>query len=268
MIKNNRKKSNLQKKKHNKFVLITGGLGFLGSFFSEVLINKKFKVIILDKNNPKTEKQKKLVKKSYLFQQMDITSEIQIIDFLKKIKKNQIKIDYLINNAAVDSVPKKLSLNSHLPDIKTWNYELSVSLTGSYLMIKYFGEEMAKRKFGKIVNIGSDFSVIAPNQDLYSDYKNFLKPVTYSVIKHGMLGMTRYFASLYSKKNIQVNMLSPGPVFNNQKNVFVKKLLKFIPMKRMARKDDLNEAMLFLLNDNNSYYTGQNLIVDGGRTII
>ena len=64
-------------------------------------------------------------------------------------------------------------------------------------MIKYFGDEMVKRKFGKIVNIGSDFSVVAPNQDLYSDYKNFLKPVTYSVLTE--LGMTKYFASLYSK---------------------------------------------------------------------
>jgi NAD(P)-dependent dehydrogenase (short-subunit alcohol dehydrogenase family) len=255
-------------KNFEKFIIITGGLGFLGSFFSKILIEENFKVIILDKNDPKTKEQNNLTKKCYLFEKIDITSEKQIKKFFKKLKKNKIYINYLINNAAVDSIPKKLSLNSHLPSIKIWDYELSVSLTGSYLMIKYIGETMEKRNFGKIINIGSDFSVIAPNQDLYSDYKNFLKPVTYSVIKHGMLGMTKYFASLYSKKNIQVNMLSPGPVFNNQKDAFVEKLLKFIPMKRMARKDDLTRSLLFLLSDNNSYYTGQNLIIDGGRTII
>ena len=82
---------------------------------------------------------------------------------------------------------------------------------------------MVKRNIGKIVNIGSDLSVIAPNQNLYTDFDNFLKPATYSVIKHGQLGITKYFASLYAKNKIQVNMLSPGPVFNNQKLSFVKK---------------------------------------------
>ena len=76
---------------------------------------------------------------------------------------------------------------------------------------------MAKNKKGKIINIGSDLSVIAQNQNLYSDYKNFFKPVTYSVVKHGLLGITKYFASLYSKDNVQVNMISPGPVYNQQK---------------------------------------------------
>ena len=135
-------------------------------------------------------------------------------------------------------------------------------------MIKNFGEQMNKRKSGKIINIGSDLSYIAPNQDLYSDVKNFLKPVTYSVIKHGLLGMTKYFSSLYAKNNVQVNMLSPGPIYNNQNKLFIKKLLNFIPSKKMASRSDLTDGLLFLIKKTNSYYTGQNLIIDGGRTII
>ena len=177
--------------------------------------------------------------------------------------------DSLINNAAVDSVPKKLSLNSHLPDIKTWNYELSVSLTGSYLMIKYFGEEMVKKGGGRIVNVGSDLSVIAPNQDIYKNtFSDFVKPVTYSVIKHGLLGMTKYYASLYADKNVNVNMLSPGPIYNNQDKSFVKELIKFIPKKRMGNQQELLSALEFLINIDNTYMTGQNLIIDGGRTIV
>ena len=136
-------------------------------------------------------------------------------------------------------------------------------------MIKHFGEEMSKKKDGNIINIGSDLSVIAPNQDIYKKaYKNFIKPVTYSVIKHGLYGMTKYFSSLYAKDKVRVNMLSPGPVFRNHKKNFVKKIKTQIPMGRMADKSDLNSSLLFLADEKNIYLTGQNIIVDGGRTVI
>jgi len=253
---------------NHKYIIVTGGFGFLGSFFSEFLIKKNFKVIIIDKNKPKTLYQKKIAKDSFLWRLVDITNENKVYKFYKEMKSKKIVISYLINNAAIDSIPKKNLKKNHLPKIKIWNNELAVSLTGSYLMIKYFGEDMAKRNIGKIVNIGSDLSVIAPNQKLYTDFDNFLKPVTYSVIKHGQLGITKYFASLYAKNKIQVNMLSPGPVFNDQKLSFVKKLKYLIPMNRMANREDLTEALLFLLNRKNNYLTGQNIIVDGGKTLI
>ncbi len=136
-------------------------------------------------------------------------------------------------------------------------------------MIKYFGEFMSKKKNGNIINIGSDLSVIAPNQNIYKKaYKNFIKPVTYSVIKHGLYGMTKYFASLYAKDKVRVNMLSPGPVFRNHKKIFINEIKTQIPMERMANKNNLNSSLLFLADEKNTYLTGQNIIVDGGRTII
>ena len=95
-----------------------------------------------------------------------------------------------------------------------------------------------------------------------------MKPVTYSVIKHGLLGMTKYYASLYADKNVNVNMLSPGPIYNNQDKSFVKELIKFIPKKRMGNHQELLSALEFLINIDNTYMTGQNLIIDGGRTIV
>lgn len=252
----------------SNFIIISGGLGFLGLYISELLIRNNFQVIILDKATPKSNKQIKIVKECYLFKKIDITDEKKIRDLFYELKKKNIFVNYLINNAAIDSIPKNAKKDSHLPNIKDWNNELSVSLNGTYLLIKYFGQEMSKNKNGKILNIGSDLSVLAPNQDLYKDFSNFYKPPTYSVIKHGMLGMTKYFASLYSSSNVHVNMLSPGPIFNNHKNKFVNRLKKFIPLKRMANRKDLDDAILFLLSSNNGYFTGQNLIVDGGRTII
>lgn len=136
-------------------------------------------------------------------------------------------------------------------------------------MIKFFGEDMSKKKHGNIINIGSDLSVIAPNQNIYKKaYKNFIKPVTYSVIKHGLYGMTKYFSSLYAKDKVRVNMLSPGPVFKNHKKNFVNEIKIQIPMGRMANKSDLNSSLLFLADEKNIYLTGQNIIVDGGRTVI
>ena len=146
---------------------------------------------------------------------------------------------------------------------------MNVSLKGSFLMIKYFGEEMIKRKKGSIINIGSDLSVVAPNQKIYKkSYNNYIKPVTYSVIKHGMLGLTKYFASLYGKDNVRVNMISPGPIKNNQNKHLLNELNNIIPMNRLGNYKDLYGLLLLLSNNDSSYITGQNIIIDGGRTII
>jgi NAD(P)-dependent dehydrogenase (short-subunit alcohol dehydrogenase family) len=150
-----------------------------------------------------------------------------------------------------------------------WDKEINVSLKGSFNMIKFFGEEMIKKKKGSIINIGSDLSVIAPNQKIYrSSYKNYIKPVTYSVIKHGMLGLTKYFASLYAKDNVRVNMVSPGSIQNNQSKELLKELKNIIPMRRLGSYSEILGILSFLANNDSSYITGQNILVDGGRTVI
>ena len=128
---------------------------------------------------------------------------------------------------------------------------------------------MKKKKDGCIINVASDLSVIAPNQKIYkSSFKNFVKPVTYSVIKHGLIGMTKYYASLFAEYNITCNAISPVGVFNNQKKKFVNELIKLIPMKRMANKSDIKNTVDFLIDKKQKFITGQNIIIDGGRTII
>jgi len=248
------------------FCLVTGAAGFLGIHYCKLLLQNKYNVIGVDINiNPL----KKIRSKNFISYYCDITDE-KAVNLMSLEFKKKYFIDLLINNAAIDSVPSiKLKTSSRLPSIEEWDKELNVGLKGSYLMFKYFGEEMSKKKQGNIINIGSDLSVIAPNQEIYKKvFKNFIKPVTYSVIKHGLYGMTKYFASLYAKDKVRVNMLSPGPVFNNHKKNFVSQLKMQIPMDRMATKNNLNSALLFLADPSNSYITGQNIIIDGGRTII
>ena len=132
---------------------------------------------------------------------------------------------------------------------------------------------MAKKKYGVIINIASDLSVIAPDQSIYqvkglSENDQPVKPISYSVSKHGIIGLTKYLASYWGGKGVRVNAISPGGVFNYQDKKFVKKLINRIPMKRMASPNDLHEVIIFLCSDNNMYMTGQNIVIDGGRSII
>jgi NAD(P)-dependent dehydrogenase (short-subunit alcohol dehydrogenase family) len=245
-------------------ILITGAAGFLGSKYVK-FFSKMHNVYALDINLTKLLYLKKKIKSINIFK-IDITNEVQIKKLFLKLKKKKVFINILVNNAAINSVPTK---KKNSITLKKWNNEIGVGLTGSFLMIKYFGQEMEKKKQGRIINIGSDLSVIAPNQDIYKNALfDFVKPITYSVIKHGLLGMTKYYASLYADKNVNVNMLSPGPIYNNQEKIFVKELVKFIPKKRMGNHQELLSALDFLINKDNTYMTGQNLIIDGGRTIV
>ena len=154
-----------------------------------------------------------------------------------------------------------------------WNKEISVGLTGALICTKEFGSEMAKDgKGGVILNISSDLSVFAPQQKLYkkpdlSDEMQPVKPITYSVIKTGLIGFTRYVATYWNDKKIRCNALSPGGIKNDQGDVFVSEISKLIPLGRMAEKDEYRSAIQFLCSDASSYMTGQNIVIDGGRSI-
>jgi NAD(P)-dependent dehydrogenase (short-subunit alcohol dehydrogenase family) len=126
---------------------------------------------------------------------------------------------------------------------------------------------MSKFKQGIIINVSSDLGIIAPDQRIYGK-SGFAKPITYSIIKHGIIGLTKYTASYWAKRNIRCNAIAPGGIFNNQDNSFVKRINQLIPLGRMAKKNEYNGLFLFLCSDLSSYLTGSVIIADGGRTII
>ena len=104
--------------------------------------------------------------------------------------------------------------------------------------------------------------------DLMSCGPKFVKPVTYSVVKHGIIGLTKYTASYWAKKNIRCNAIAPGGIFNHQNKKFVNKINKLIPLGRMAEINEYNDLILFLCSKASSYITGSVVVADGGRTII
>jgi NAD(P)-dependent dehydrogenase (short-subunit alcohol dehydrogenase family) len=155
--------------------------------------------------------------------------------------------------------------------LDVWNDDLRVGLTGAFLCSRVFGSEMAKRGKGVILNIASDLALISPDQRLYRqlgipDDQQPVKPVTYSVVKTGLIGLTRYLATYWASSGVRVNAISPGGVFNNQPEIFLAELYQRIPLGRMANADEYQGSILFLCSDASSYMTGANLVVDGGRT--
>ena len=247
---------------NNKNIVITGGSGFLGTQITKAFLSEKANVYIIDIKKPK--------KVAAKFMQTNITQENELKKVLQFFKLKKIKIDVLINNAAIDYPPNKSKNNSFkLENFQDnlWDKDILVSLKGSYLCTKIFGSYMAKFKKGVILNVSSDLGIIAPDQRIYGK-SGFVKPVTYSIVKHGIIGLTKYVASYWGKKNIRCNAIAPGGIYNNQDPSFVKKINELIPLGRMAKKNEYNGLILFLCSDLSSYLTGSIIIADGGRTII
>ena len=247
----------------DKNIIITGGNGFLGSQITNALLNEKANVYIIDIKKPKKRTSAKYFKS-------DITNEQDLKKILKFFKLKKIKIDVLINNAAIDYPPLKSKKNNFRLEVfpnNLWDKDISVSLKGSYLCTKVFGSYMSKFKKGSIINVSSDLGIIAPDQRIYKN-SGFVKPVTYSVVKHGIIGLTKYTASYWGEKNIRCNAIAPGGIYNNQDSSFVKKINQLIPLGRMAKKNEYNGLILFLCSDLSSYMTGSIIVADGGRTII
>lgn len=265
-----------------KTALITGGAGLLGFEHAIAILSANGNVVLWDlDSNQLSDKATELVnefgKERVLIALVDVTDEIQISDGVNKLIGKGIEIDILINNVAAN--PKYSGSDSkgnysRLENfrLEDWNKEISIGLTSAFLCSKIIGSRMAERKNGVILNIASDLSVIAPDQRLYEIDSSPLnlqpvKPVTYSVIKAGLVGLTKYLATYWNKEGIRVNSLSPGGVYDDQPEEFVKKILNLIPMGRMAHSYEYQSAVQFLCSDASSYMTGQNVVMDGGRSV-
>lgn len=262
-----------------RIAIITGGAGLLGFQHASAVAEAGGTPIIVDIDEKTAKEKSKIISDNYNVKSIgirtDITIESDVKNLLDKILTTFGQIDILINNAAIDpKVNLKNNINlSRLENfsIEQWNKELSVGLTGAMICSKIMGSQMSKSGAGVILNISSDLGVIAPDQRLYKEdglpeSQQSVKPITYSVIKHGLNGLSKYLATYWADKGVRVNSISPGGVFNNQDSEFVERLSKLIPMGRMAYKDEYKAAIVFMVSDASSYMTGANLVIDGGRS--
>ena len=267
-----------------RVAVITGGAGLLGYHHGAILAAAGAHVVLLDLAvaNPslRADQLQAAHGPECLGLSADITSEPSLLAARDAILAKFGRVDILINNAANNpkveadpqGEPKQWSRLENFP-VEVWNADIAVGLTGAFLCSRLFGAEMVKRNAGVILNVASDLGVIAPDQRLYRkeglpEDQQPVKPVTYSVVKTALIGLTRYLATYWTAHNIRVNAISPGGVFAGQPEEFTARLHQLIPMGRMAHKDEYQGAILFLCSDASSYMTGQNLIVDGGRSVL
>lgn len=261
-----------------RVAVITGGAGLLGVQHAGAIAEAGGCPVLADIDGESAVREAGKIAGKYgadcLGLKVDITSKGEISRFSDAVLEKYGRIDILINNAAND--PKVKAADSswarfeHFP-LEMWNADIAVALTGAFLCSQVIGGEMAQRGGGVILNISSDLGIIAPDQRIYAKpglppEKQPVKPVTYSVVKTGLIGLTRYLATYWADKNIRVNAICPGGVQTDQPEDFVVKLTSLIPLGRMARKDEYKGAILFLVSEASSYMTGATLVIEGGRS--
>ena len=265
-----------------KNVVITGGAGFLGSYFAEGIAEMGGIPILVDMDQQNTEKATNILTDkghSAFGYSLDICNQKQVEETFSTIFSNHSHIDCLINGAAF--AMKNLQdggddffapFEDYL--LSNWQMSIDVNLTGTFLITQIVGKLMKNAQKGSIINIASDVAIISPDHRIYEadvsmnyDGVDFNTPAAYSVSKAGILAFTRYLATYWARDGIRVNSISPAGVFRNQDSKFVEVLSSRIPLGRMAYPEELKGPIVFLCSDASSYITGSNLVVDGGRTI-
>jgi NAD(P)-dependent dehydrogenase (short-subunit alcohol dehydrogenase family) len=262
-----------------RVALITGGAGLLGVKQAEAIATAGGTPGLVDIAEDAAEQAAARLAKEFDVPAFacaaDITRPEEVRAVLETVLERSGRVDILINNAAnnppVESgTGPEWSRLEHFP-LDQWHADLAVGLTGAFLCSQIIGGEMARNGRGVILNIASDLALIGPDQRVYRrndvpEDRQPAKPVTYSVVKTGLIGLTRYLATYWADRGIRVNALSPGGVYNGQPDDFVERLASRIPLGRMADLDEYQGAVVFLCSDASSYMTGANLVMDGGRT--
>jgi NAD(P)-dependent dehydrogenase (short-subunit alcohol dehydrogenase family) len=256
--------------------IVTGGAGLLGREFVRTLAEAGATVAVADQDGDAARQAAAEVEgvegRTVAFE-TDVTSHSSLRHLVDGLLQEVGRIDILVNSAALDPKFDADQAAQHTHNFETfpidaWNRALEVNLTGPFLACQAVAGHMVGQRRGSIINICSTYGLVGPDQRIYEQPGRppRYKPVYYSVTKAGILGLTRYLATYFAGTNIRVNALSPGGVYTNQDEQFVRNYAARTVLGRMASKDEMNGALLFLASDASSYMTGANLVVDGGWT--
>ena len=262
-----------------RVAVVTGGVGLLGAEFCRTLAEAGAAVAVVDLNEAASQTvADRLTTNGYqaLALPTNITQPDAVNTAVEKILSMFGRLDVLVNSAALDPKFDPDAVNKGITPgafedypLDLWNSALNVNLTGMFLMTQACVKPMIEQgKKGSIINICSTYGLNGPDQRIYvkEGKRVAFKPVYYTVTKAGVMGFTKYLATYYAGTEIRVNALTPGGVFNNHEEYFVNNYSAKTILGRMANKDEMNGALLFLASDASSYMTGNNVVVDGGWT--
>lgn len=242
----------------NKVIIVTGGNGLIGKAIVQKLKNVG-SIVINAEIGVETNIEQGIV-------QCDITNDESIAQLFDLVLKTHGRIDGLVNNA----YPRTSDWGAHFENVpaESWRKNVDTQMNSVFVMCQTALEIMKKQGFGAVVNIASIYGVVGNDFTVYDNTGGMTSPAAYSAIKGGIINFSRFLAAYYGPHNIRVNCVSPGGIFNNQNETFVKQFEYKVPLKRMGRPEDIAPAVAFLLSDESSYITGHNLMVDGGWTAI
>jgi NAD(P)-dependent dehydrogenase (short-subunit alcohol dehydrogenase family) len=262
-----------------RIIVITGGLGQLGKQFAATLLENGANVIILDSSVGHNELDDFFIESidngTLLLLQSDVTCRESLERSLLLINEKWGESPYgLINNAALDSPPNASAAETGPFEVypeESWDRVMEVNLKGVFLACQVFGKAMADAGAGSIINIGSTYGFVSPDHRIY-EYRQengdnpFYKPVAYSASKSALVNLTRYISVYWAKSGVRTNLMGLGGVFNNQDEKFLKGYCARVPMGRMAKADEYNGTVIYLMSDASSYVTGATIMLDGGWT--
>lgn len=266
-----------------RVAVITGGAGLLGAEFCRTLASAGAGVVIADLNVQAASQLAADLNAAFppdgdrsvrraLAVETDVSAPESTRQMVAQALEGFGRLDILVNSAVLDPKfdPEHGGHTNSFEDypLEAWNQALAVNLTGMFLCCQAAVRPMLAQGSGVIINLSSIYGLAGPDQRLYQrpGQPPQYKPVYYPVTKSGVLGLTSYLATYYAGRNIRVNTLTPGGVYNGHEDDFVQAYSARAVLGRMAAKDDMNGALLFLASDASAYMTGANVVVDGGWT--
>lgn len=250
--------------------IVTGGAGLLASEHAIALSNQGANVILADLNEEKCIAAAQALKQQGInvaAKYCNVTVKESWQSLVEDVVNNYGSVDILINNAGFTNQSKSANFDAGFEDfpLEDWNAIMNVNLTGTFIGCQVAGKQMLKQGKGSIVNFASLYGVVSPNHNIYPG-TGISQPVAYSVSKHGVVGLTKYVATLWASKGVRVNAITPGGIFNGHKGLFLERFQQLNPIGRMSDKTELRGAIVYLASDASSHVVGHNLIVDGGWT--
>lgn len=250
-----------------KVVFLTGAAGILGTQYATALSNAGANVVLADINYTRCKKMEIKLKKEFdvtpFSLKMDISNKKSIDNGISKVMKKFSKIDVLVNNAVFPETQKERKIEFEKFPLELWNKIFAVNVTGVFLCNQKIGSIMVKQQKGSIINISSMYGIVAADQRIYGN-SGLNSTAAYAVTKSSLFNFTRYLASYWRNTGVRINTLTLGGVENNQDPKFIRKYSEKTMIGRMAKNNEYNGALLFLLSNASSYMTGGNLILDGG----
>jgi NAD(P)-dependent dehydrogenase (short-subunit alcohol dehydrogenase family) len=260
-----------------RVAIVTGGGGMLGLRYAEAIADAGGIPVLVDLRPEAVEAAVAKLGGDAFGVPMDISKKDDVEAMVRQVEERFGRIDILINNAALTVKSGSETMEGYFAPfeeypVELWQRALDVNLTGTFLMTQAVGRVMVVAGRGVVLNIAAVYGMVSPDHRIYEGITNqyggpaFNTPISYSATKSAILNFTRYLATYWADKGIRVNSFSPGAVFDEHDETFVRNLTSRIPLARMAHKDEYKGAILFLVSDASSYMTGANLVVDGGWT--